>query len=146
MWSSNWFYLVHEIIATAVNFVLMTVDFISFVKSFRNSDAPGIEYGYKKHSFVLEALNQNKYVEIYFTQMETLLCDHSFRCLQEARLNRCVRRYHGKTGKPAAAVDENLEHWNGFYSMFSKVRTQLAFCTQGNWIGLAMMCKRLALQ
>ena len=56
-----------------------------------------------------------------------------------------VRKYHGSTGKGTLAMDEMLELANRFYSQFPKVRTLEAFARQGNYIGLAIMCKRMVL-
>ena len=86
--------------------------------AFRLGDAIAIEYGYKKHSPVWEFLGQHKYVEIFYSQQETLYQDTVFSVLQEIRMNRVVWRYHANSGKRIVAHDEFLEHGNRFFLIF----------------------------
>ena len=49
--------------------------------------------------------------------------------MQVLQINRCVRRYHGSTGKRCVVNDEFLEHGNRFYSVFPMV-------------GLGFLCRK----
>ena len=62
------------------------------------------------------------------------------------RRARFPRKYHGSTGKGTLPMDEALELANRFYAQFPKVCTLKAFAKQGNYIGLAIMCKRMVLE
>ena len=99
-------------------FLEMAGDFLKFVEGYRLGDAIAIEYGYAKHSPVWEALGQNKYVEIFYGQQETLYRDNTYSRLMEVRINRCVRRYAGSTGRRCVAQDEFLEHGNRIFQNF----------------------------
>ena len=105
-------------IATCGVFLELAFDFLEFVDAYRIGDAVAIEYGYSKHSTVWKALCQNKYVEIFLSQQETLYRDFQFSQLQELRMNRVVRRYHGTSGKSCVVHDEFFEHGNRFFQIF----------------------------
>ena len=84
----------------------------------RIEDSVSVESGYLKFAPIWKANKQNKYVEIWLGQQETLYRDNLFSRLQELCLNRVVRRYHGSTRKRCVAQDEFLEHGNRFYQNF----------------------------
>ena len=129
-------------IATCANFLQMSFDFIEFVNGFRVGDSIVIEKGYQKQSPVWEILGQKKYVEVFYSQQETLYRDFPYSRLQELRINRSVRRYHGKTGKRCVAQDEFLEHGNRFFSEFALPSTLTGFEMQSWYVGIGLMCKR----
>ena len=129
-------------ISTCANFLEMSYDFIEFVTAYRIGDAISIEFGYQKHAPVWKALNQNKYIDIFYSQHESLYRDITFSILQEIRLNRVVRRYHGNTGKRCVAHDEFLEHGNRFFSNLPLPKTLTGFVFQSNYVGIGLMCKR----
>ena len=101
-------------LATCSNLLAMTSDFIAFVTATRVGDSISIEYNYQKQSDVWEALNQNKYVEIFCTQQERLCRDFPFSRLMDFCINCIVRRYHESTGKRCVAQDEFVEHTDKF--------------------------------
>ena len=126
-------------------FITMSKDFFTFVDSYRSADAIGVEMGYQAFVAVWRALGQTRYLERHWRQQEQMLSLHPFSWLEMLRRYRFVRKYHGSTGKGTLAMDEMLELANRFYSQFPKVRTLEAFARQGNYIGLAIMCKRMVL-
>ena len=126
-------------------FVTMSKDFFTFVDSYRSGDAIGVEMGYQSFVAVWRALGQTRYLERHWRQQEQMLFHHPFSWLEMLRRHRFVRKYHGSTGKGTLAMDECLELLNRFYAQFPKVRTLEAFARQGNYIGLAVMCKRMVL-
>ena len=129
-------------ISTCAMFLEMSYDFLEFVEAYRVGDAVSIEYGYQKHSPVWMAVGQHKYVDIFYGQQEALYRDLRFSQLQEIRLNRVVRWYHGKTGKRCVAHDEFLEHGNRFFFNFPLPKTLTSFAFQSNYVGIGLMCKR----
>jgi len=80
-------------------------------------------------------------------QLETLLQKCPYSRFEEIRRNRMVRRqrYPSGHGKHDLTMYECLELANRFFSQFPKVRTLEAFARQGNYVGLAIMCKRFVL-
>ena len=70
-------------ISTCGVFLKMAFDFLDFVDAYRIGDSVVIEYGYLKFTPVWKANNQNKYVEIWLGQQETLYRDNPFSRLQE---------------------------------------------------------------
>ena len=128
-------------ISTCPNFLEMAYDFKEFVNAYRIGDSISIEYGYQKQAPAWEALGQHKYVDIFYGQQESLYRDMPFSMLQEIRLNRVVRRYHGSTGKRCVAHDEFLEHGNRFFSNSPSPKTLTSFAFQSNYVGIGLMCK-----
>ena len=90
----------------------MSYDYLEFKKAYRFGDAISVEVGYQLQSPIWEHLGQIKYVERHYDQQEVLFKRNPFSRLQEVRLNRCVRRYSGETGKHSVAQDEAIEHAN----------------------------------
>ena len=88
---------------------------------------------------------QCKYLGAYHEQLDCLLRDHQYSRLEEVRRNRCVRTYHGRTGKMAVAVahDEWLELNNKEFAMYPSVRTLDGMMRQGQFIGLTQKAKRV---
>ena len=74
-----------------------------------------IEVGYQQHAPRAEALGQNKYVEVWLGQQDSLYRDHPYSRLQECCMNRVVRRYDAATGKRCVGHDEFMEHGNCFF-------------------------------
>ena len=128
-------------ISTCAHFLVMSYDYLEFVKAYRLSDAIAIEFGYQKHAPVWQFLGQNKYVDVFFEQNEMMYRDNPFSTLQELRMNRCVRRRPGSSGKRAVAQDEFLENGNRFFSEFSTPHSLAAFEEQSNYVGLALKSK-----
>jgi len=62
---------------------------------------------------------------------------------QPVRRNRCVRTYHGKTGKMAVAHDEWLEFNNKEFDMYPSVGTLDGMMHQGQFIGPTQKAKRV---
>ena len=89
-------------ISTCAVFLEISHDLVEFINAYRTGDSIAVELGYQKHSSVWEVLGQNKYVEIFLGQQETMYWDSPFSRLQELRLNRVVRRYNALTGKSQA--------------------------------------------
>ena len=121
----------------------MAKDFFTSVDSYRSANAVGIELGYQSFVTVWRALGQTRYLERHWRQQEQMLIHHPFFWLEMLRRHRFVRKYHGSTGKGTLAMDECLEFANRFYAQFPEVRTLEAFARQGNYIGLAIKCKRM---
>ena len=129
-------------ISTCANFLQMSYDFIEFVTAYRVGDAISIDVGYQKHAPVWEALNQNKYIDIFYKQQESLYRAITFAMMQEIRFNIFVRRYHGNTGKLCVAHDEFLKHSNRFSPNLSLSKTLSSFVFQSNCVGIGLMCKQ----
>ena len=88
-------------------------------------------------------LSQCKYLGAYQEQIDCLLCNHQYSRLEEVRRNRCVRTYHGRTGKMAVAHNEWLELNNKEFTMYPSVRTLDGTMRQGQFIGLTQKAKRV---
>ena len=87
-------------------------------------------------------MNQNKYVDIFLGQQETLYRESPFSRLKEVRTNYVVRRYHALTGKQCADQDEFVEHGNRFFSEFPMPKTLSGFANQSVYVGVGLMCKQ----
>jgi hypothetical protein len=131
-----------ECTRVCVIFVIMAGDFLQFVSAYRNADSIGVEIGYHIFAPVWKELSQSKYLERHWDQQDFLFRKFPFSRLQEARINRFVRRYPIETGKSNLAQDECLEIGNKFYATFPDVQTLDGFARQGNYVGPSLMCKR----
>ena len=129
-------------IANCGVFLELAFNFLECVDAYRIGDAVAIEYGCSKHSTVWKALGQNKYVEIFLVQQETLYRDFPFLRLQELRMNCVVRRYHGTTDKHCVARDEFLEHGNRFFLSFPMPKSLIGFASQSLHVGVGLMAKQ----
>ena len=100
----------------------------------------------------LDALPENtstsasKYLEAYHEQLDCLLRNNQYSRLEEVRRNRCVRTYHGRTGKMALAHDEWLELNNKEFAMYPSVKTLDSMSRQGQFIGVTQKATRFTLQ
>ena len=65
-------------ISTCAVFLDISHDLVEFTNAYRIGDSIAIELGYQKHSFFWEVLGQNKYVETFFGQQETMYQDSPF--------------------------------------------------------------------
>ena len=88
----------------------MTGDLLNFHDACGVGDSIGIKHAYLKHLPVWLLLGQNKYVEISYSQMEIYYADNPYSRLNELRINRLVRRYHGHTKHSCVTQDLFLEH------------------------------------
>ena len=80
-------------------FLKCLLTFFRFVDGYRVGDSISIEFGYKKHVAVWQAMCQHKYVEITYAQNETLYRDSPYSQLQDIQDTWTVRRYHSQTEK-----------------------------------------------
>jgi hypothetical protein len=119
----------------------MLGDFLEFVNAYRCQDSITIESGYSWFAPRWKVLGQCKYLGAYHEQLDCLLRDHQYSRLKELRCNRCVRTYHGRTGKMAVAHDEWLELNNKEFAMYPSVRTLDGMMRQGQFIGLTQKAK-----
>ena len=101
--------------------------------------------GYQQFVLVWRALDQTRYLKRHWRQQEQQLVNHPYLWLEELRCHRLICRYYGSTGKRALAMDKCLELANCFYAQVPKVRTLESFAKQGNYSGLAILCKRMVL-
>ena len=106
-----------------VFFVIMSGDFLQFVSAYRNADSIGVEIGYHIFVPVWKKLSQSKYLERHWDQQDMLFRNFPFSRMQEARINRFVRRYPIETGKSTLARDECLEIGNKFYAKKTDVQS-----------------------
>jgi hypothetical protein len=123
------------------HFMTMSGDFLEFVNAYRCQDSITIESGYSWFAPRWKVLDQCKYLGAYHEQLDCLLRDHQYSRLKELRCNRCVRTYHGRTGKMAVAHDEWLELNNKEFAMYPSVRTLDGMMRQGQFIGLTQKAK-----
>ena len=125
------------------HFILMSGDFLEFVNAYRSQDSVTIESGYSWFAPRWKLLGQCKYLEAYHEQLDCLLRNNQYSRLEEVRRNRCVRTYHGSTGKMAVAHDEWLELNNKEFAMYPVVRSLDGMMRQGQFIGLTQKAKRV---
>ena len=114
-----------------VHFILMSGDFLEFVNAYRSQDSITIESGYSWFAPRWKLLGQCKYLEAYHEQLDCLLRNNQYSRLEEVRRNRCVRTYHGSTGKMAVAHDEWLELNSKEFAMYPVVRSLDGMMRQG---------------
>lgn len=98
--------------------------------------------GYQAFVVIWRVNGQYRYEERHWRQQEEMFLLHPYHTLEWSRRNCTVNPYHGSLGKNHIAYDEALELANRFFAQFPKVRDRDAFARQGNYIGLAKMCKR----
>jgi hypothetical protein len=122
-------------------FLLMSSDWINFVKAYRKCDSIIVELIYERFAPVWRCLGQSRYLERVWRQQEALLTRFSFNELQTARWNCFSQPYHGTTGKGAHAKDEKLEFLNLDYSRFPKPRTKTAFVSRSRYVGVSKKAK-----
>ena len=125
------------------HFILTSGDFLEFVNAYRSQDSVTIESGYLWFAPRWKLLGQCKYLEAYHEQLDCLLRNNQYSRLEEVRRNRCVRTYHGSTGKMAVAHDEWLELNNKEFAMYPVVRSLDGMMRQGQFIGLTQKAKRV---
>jgi hypothetical protein len=125
-----------------VNFLLVSSDFLEFVKAYRAQDSISIENGYQTFAPIWKLLGQVKYLETTWEQMENLYTKFPYSRLQEIRINRQVRNYPGLSGKSAVAQDEWLELNNKEHANLPSVRSLEGMCRQGHYVGITQRCKR----
>ena len=123
-------------------FLLMYLDFRTFVDSYRTGDSIMILGGYRKFAPVWQKLGQTKYVERTWHQFDQLFRDFKFSRFVESMRNRCVRRYPKDSGKRMMAQDEALELKNKSFAEFPLVKKLTSFMRQGDFIGVVERCKR----
>ena len=114
-----------------IHFTTMSGDFLEFVNAYRCQDSITIESGYSWFAPRWKVLGQCKYLGAYHEQLDCLLRDHQYSHLEEVRHNRCVRTYHGRTGKMIVAHDEWLELNNKEFAMYPSVSSLDGMMCQG---------------
>ena len=118
--------------------------FKSFVDSYRVQDSIGIEQGYREMAPAWKINGQNKYLQAWVEQLDTLNEKFVYSRTQEYRTNSTVRTYHASTGKNAIAHDEFVEIVNRDLSLLGPVHSVMGFVHQGDQVGPARRCKRFA--
>jgi hypothetical protein len=124
-----------------VHFMTMSGNFLELVNAYCCQDNITIESGYSWFAPRWKVLGQCKYLEAYHKQLDCLLRNNQYSRLEEVRRKRCVRTYHGRTGKMALAHDEWSELHNKEFSMYPSVRTLDDMSRQGQFIGLTQKVK-----
>ena len=125
-----------------VNFLLVSSDFLEFVKAYIAQDSISVENGYQTFAPIWKLLGQVKYLETTWEQMENLYTKFPYSRLQEIRINRQVRNYPGSSEKSAVAQDEWLELNNKEHANLPSVRSLEGMCRQGHYVGITQRCKR----
>ena len=125
-----------------VNFLLVSSDFLEFVKAYIAQDSISVENGYQTFAPIWKLLGQVKYLKATWEQMENLYTKFPYSRLQEIRINRQVRNYPGSSEKSAVAQDEWLELNNEEHANLPSVRSLEGMCRQGHYVGITQRCKR----
>ena len=126
-----------------VHFMTMSGDFQEFVNAHRCQDSITIESGYSWFTPRWKVLGQCKYLEAYHEQLDCLLRNNQYSRPEEVRHNRCVRTYHGRTGKMALAHAEWFELNYKEFAMYPSMRILDGMSHQGQFIGLTQKAKRV---
>ncbi len=142
-WILNGIKSTDEHLCLCSHFMTMSGDFLEFVQAYHTQGSVMIESGYSWFAPRWKLLGQLKYLEAYLKQLDCLFKMNKYSRLEEACRNRCVRTYHGTTGKLALAHDKWLKLNNKQFALYPSVWTLEGMSRQGQFIGLTQRAKRV---
>jgi hypothetical protein len=126
-------------LALNASFVLMSNDFLRFVKSYRGGDSIAIEQGYRIFCPIWRLNGQHRYYQRHWTQQEVLFGRAPFYVLQIIRRSRTTCRY-ANTKKGHLAKDECVEIGNLFLSKLPTPKDVANFAEKSVFVGPGRRC------